>query len=186
MPSGGLQNHSAVVCVCGVLSFFGSHVSGNLLLFCMAAPLVGYVMWRKMKDSTGWWNLREISKWFMSVHICILCHLSHASAAVFREGHQWWGSKIIGIYRVPLPLHHPVFLPPTHFVSLPVVWWEADRWQSHFHSGTVPCYLGAKPCNSYKCHIKSQPGRRGWQSDREAVHNCYYLCLCGWHPQIEL
>lgn len=137
MPSGGLQNHSAVVCVCGVLSFFGSHVSGNLLLFCMAAPLVGYVMWRKMKDSTGWWNLREISKWFMSVHICILCHLSHASAAVFREGHQWWGSKIIGIYRVPLPLHHPVFLPPTHFVSLPVVWWEADRWQSHFHSGTA-------------------------------------------------
>lgn len=62
----------------------------------------------------------------------------------------------------------------------------ADRWQSHFHSGVVPCYLGAKPCNSYKCHIKSQPGRWGWQSDREAIHNRHYLRLCGWHPQIEM
>lgn len=62
----------------------------------------------------------------------------------------------------------------------------ADRWQSHFHSSVVPCYLGAKPCNSYKCHIKSQPGRWEWQSDREAIHNCHYVCLCGWHPQIEM
>lgn len=62
----------------------------------------------------------------------------------------------------------------------------ADRWQSHFHSGVPPCYLGAKPCNSYKCHIKSQPGRREWQSDGEASHNHHYLCLCGWHPQIEM
>lgn len=62
----------------------------------------------------------------------------------------------------------------------------ADRWQSHFHSGVVPCCLGAKPCNSYKCHIKSQPGRWEWQSDREAIHNRHYLCLCGWHPQIEM
>lgn len=62
----------------------------------------------------------------------------------------------------------------------------ADRWQSHFHSGVVPCYLGAKPCNSYKCHIKSQPGRWEWQGDTEAIHNRHYLCLCGWHPQIEM
>lgn len=58
----------------------------------------------------------------------------------------------------------------------------ADRWQSHFHSGVVPCYLGAKPCNSYKCHIKSRPGRWEWQSDREASHNRYYLHLCGGTP----
>lgn len=62
----------------------------------------------------------------------------------------------------------------------------ADRWQSHFHSGVVSCYLGAKPCNSYKCHIKSQPGRREWQSDGEASHNHHYQCLYGWHPQIEM
>lgn len=133
--------------------------------------------------------LHEISKWFMSIYICIPCNVSDASTAVFREGHQRWGLKIIGIYRVPLPLHRPVFLSMFPPLTLSVFQlFDGKLTDDNLISiqAWFPCYLGAKPCNSYKCHIKSQPGRWEWQSDREAIHNCYYLCLCGWHPQIEL
>lgn len=30
---------------------------------------------------------------------------------------------------------------------------------------------------SRKCHIKSQPGKRDWQRDRGAIHNCHYVSL---------
>lgn len=126
--------------------------------------------------------------WFMYCMICILYHGDMLSCYQVKASliGRWSKRHLQGCTSYSLSTSISLNLSFTLCQSSSGLTSVADRWQSHFHSGVVPCYLGAKPCNSYKCHIKSRPVRWEWQSDREASHNHYYLHLCGGHPQIEM
>lgn len=154
-------------------------------LHCDSSKLVAWIMlfWKMLLLK----YLQDINQWLMFVHICILCHLSHyyyqIRASLIKAWsikHLWDSSSTTSSPSISLNLSFTLCQSSSGLMG------AADRWQSHFHSGMVRCCLGAKPCKSYKCRIKSQPGRWEQQSDREASHNHHYQCLYGWHPQIKM